>query len=278
MELVLRRVNDRFFQEQVLPLLSLAMSDSAGALRALQEALADEQSRLLCEQLLSSHLGGGLSGVEQEPWAELVDRLLLLNWSPGPAGWSVDGQRAGYAGNWDEALHLALMVEDPGYPYADARSSHGRREGFRLHPVADVGLASLIGGQWESFPPFPPDRVFSTAGRGGYVPREQYAFADWAWRPARTVAHWQVNLERKLRRLLEREQQRLAPLEMPELDAVLGYWTGRVAGPPELPVAFSGLGQRASSWIQELGVLVSHVREAAQHKAGLVALGVSSRR
>jgi hypothetical protein len=278
MDLVLRRVNDRFFQQQVLPFLSLAMSDSAQALRALQEALADEQSRLLCEQLLSAHLGGGLSGVEQEPWAELVDRLLLLNWSPGPAGWGVDGPRAGYAGNWDEALHLALMVEDPGYPYADVRASHGRREGFRLHPVGELGLASLIGGQWESFPTFPPDRVFSTTGRGGYVSREQYAFADWAWRPSRTVAHWQVNLERKLRRLLEREKQRLAPLEMPELDAVLGYWLGRVARPPELSVAFSGLGQRSSSWMPELGVLLSHVREAVRHEAGLVAVGVSSRR
>jgi hypothetical protein len=278
MELVLRRVNDLFFQEQVLPFLSLAMSDSARALQSLQETLADEHSRLLCEQLLSSHLGGGLGGVEQEPWAELVDRLLLSNWSPGPAGWGVDGQRVGYAGSWDEALHLALMVEDPGYPYADARASHGRRAGFRQHPVGGLGLASLIGAQWEPFPAFPPDRVFSTAGRGGYVPREQYAFADWAWRPARTLAHWQVNLERKLRRLLEREQQRLAPLEMPELDAVLGYWMGRVARPPELSVAFSGLGPRSSSWVQELGVLVSHVREAAQQKAGLVALSVSSRR
>ncbi|HEX8441839.1 hypothetical protein [Archangium sp.] len=272
MELVLRPVNDRFFQEQVLPFLALAMSDSAQALESLHARLADEQGRLLCERLLSSHVGGGLGGVEQEPWAELVDRLTFLHWGPGASGWAVVGQRVGYAGDWDEALHLALMVEDPSYPYWDARASHGRRDGFRQHPVADLGLASLIGGQWEPFPAFPPDRVFSTQGRGEYVPREQYAFADWAWRSAGTVAHWHVNLERKLRRLLARELERLRPVELPESDEVLAYWLGKVPQPPVLTVAFSGLGRRSASWIQELGVLTSHVREAAQARDGLVTL------
>ncbi|PTL76391.1 hypothetical protein [Vitiosangium sp. GDMCC 1.1324] len=278
MELVLRPVNDRFFHEQVLPFLTLAMSDSARALQSLRSQLADEEARLLCERLLSSHVGGGLGGVEQEPWAELVDRVAFRQWGSGPVGWEVVGQRVGYAGDWDDALHLALMVEDPTYPYADARAAHGRRDGFRQHPGAGLELASLIGGQWEPFPSFPPDRVFSTQGRGGYVPREQYAFADWSWRPARTVSHWHVNLERKLRRLLEREKQRLAPVELPELGEVLAYWLGTVPQPPALSVAFSGLGQRASSWIHELGVLTSHVREAAHEKTGLVSLVLSGRR
>lgn len=278
MELVLRPVDDRFFHEQVVPFLSLAMSDSVQALVSLREQLADDETRLLCERLLSSHEGGGLSGVEQEPWADLVERLIFLPWGPGSGGWAVVGQRAGYAGDWDEALHLALMLEDPTYPYGDARASHGRREGFRLHPVADLGLASLMGGQWEPFPTFPPDRVFSSQGRGEYVTREQYAFADWAWRPARTVVHWNVHLERKLRRLLEREKARLAPVDLPELEQVLAYWLGRAPQPPALTVAFSGLGPRASSWVQELGVLMSHVRQAALEKAGLVALVVSARR
>jgi hypothetical protein len=272
MELVLRPVNDRFFHEQVLPFLVLAMGDSARALESLQGQLADEHARLLCERLLSSHVGGGLGGVEPEPWAELVDRLTFLQWGPGASGWEVVGQRAGYAGDWDEALHLALMVEDPSYPYWDARAARGRRDAFRHHPVADLGLASLIGGQWEPFPAFPPDRVFSTQGRGEYVPREQYAFADWAWRPARTVAHWNVNLERKLRRLLAREKERLAPVDLPEADEVLAYWLGKVPQPPVLTVAFTGLGQRSASWIQELGVLTSHVREAALARDGLVTL------
>jgi hypothetical protein len=272
MELVLRPVNDRFFHEQVLPFLARAMSDSAQALESLQGQLADEQGRLLCERLLSSHIGGGLGGLEQEPWAELVERLTFLQWEPGASGWEVVGQRVGYAGDWDEALHLALMLEDPTYPYWDARASHGRRDGFRQHPVADLGLASLIGGQWEPFPAFPPDRVFSTQGRGEYVPREQYAFADWAWRPARTVAHWHVNLERKLQRLLAREKERLAPVELSEADEVLAYWLGKAPQPPALTVAFSGLGQRSASWIQELGVLTSHVREAAQAGDALVSL------
>jgi hypothetical protein len=277
MELVLRPVDDRFFHEQLLPFLALAMSDSARALESLREQLADEQGRLLCERLLSSHVGGGLGGVEQEPWTELMDRLAFHQWGPGASGWEVVGQRVGYAGDWDEALHLALMVEDPSYPYWDARASRGRRDGFRLHPVADLGLASLIGGQWEPFPSFPPDRVFSTQGRGEYVPREQYAFADWAWRPARTVAHWHVNLERKLRRLLAREKERLAPVELPEVDEVLAYWLGKVSQPPALTVAFSGLGQRSASWVQELGVLTSHVREAAQARVALVSLVLNGR-
>ncbi|HEX8823438.1 MAG TPA: hypothetical protein VF794_26160 [Archangium sp.] len=276
MQLVLRPVDDRFFHEQVLPFLSLAMSDSAGALDSLQGRLADEQARSLCERLLSAHLGGGLGGVAQEPWGELVERLTFLQWAPGSSGWQVVGRQAGYAGNWDEALHLALMVEDPSYPYGDTRAAHGRREGFRLHPLAELGLASLIGGQWESFPSFPPDRVFSTQGRGEYVPREQYAFADWAWRPARTVAHWRVHLQRKLERLLARERERLGPVELPEADEVLAYWLGKAPQPPALTVAFSGLGQRAASWIQELGVLTSHVSEAAQAQAGLVALVTGS--
>jgi hypothetical protein len=248
------------------------MSDSAKALESLREQLADEQVRLLCERLLSSHTGGGLGGVEREPWAELVDRVTFLQWSPGASGWEVVGQRAGYAGDWDEALHLALMLEDPGYPYWDARAARGRRDGFRLHPLADLGLASLIGGHWEPFPAFPPDRLFSTLGRGEYVPREQYAFADWAWRSAPAVAHWHVHLERKLRRLLAREQERLRPVELPETDEVLAWWLGRASQPPVLAVTFTGLGERASSWIRELGVLTSHVREAAHEQTGLVAV------
>jgi hypothetical protein len=272
MELVLRPVSDRFFNEQLLPFLTRCMSDSAQALQALQEQLADESSRLLCERLLATHGGGGLGGVEQEPWMELVDQLTFRQWAPASSGWKVVGQQVGYAGHWDEALHLALMLEDASYPYADARMARGRRDSFRRHPQEGLGLASLMGGQWEPFPQFPPDRIFSTQGRGEYVPRESYAFADWAWRPASTVGHWQENLGRKLVRLLERERERLAPVDLPETDEVLAYWQGRLAEPPALTVAFSGLGQRAASWVLELGVLTAHVRQAARDKAALVAL------
>lgn len=274
MELVLRPVNDRFFHEQVLPFLTLAMSDSAQALRVLRERLADKAGGQLCERLLSSHLGGGLGGVEQEPWLDLMDRLTFQQWAPGSSGWEVVGQRAGYAGDWDEALHLALMVEDASYPYWDTRAGHGRREGFRRHPLAGLGLASLIGGQWEPFPEFPPDRIFSTLGRGNHVPRERYAFADWAWRPASTVARWHEELEHKVERLLAREKARLAPVEPPDLDEVRAYWLGQAPHPPALSVIFSGLGQRSASWIQELGVLMSHLREAARERSGLVTLVV----
>lgn len=280
MEVVLRPVNDRFFEGLVLPFLTRAMGDAPGAVEALAGHLADEQGRFLCERLLSTALSGGLNAVDPEPWAELVDRLIFLQWGEGRAGWQVVGQKAGYAGDWDEALHLALMVEDPKYPYWDAKESRAVRDMWRLRPVAEMGLASLIAGHWEPFPEFPPDRVFSTQGRGEYSPRTKFAFADWAWRPARAVAHWQVNLGRKLEKLLAREQARLNLASLPEWDEVLAYWNGKVPAPPALTVAFSGLGQRSTSWVVELGVLASHVRETAKDRTALSVLvtkGFSSR-
>lgn len=280
MDLVLRPINDQFFQERVLPFLVQSMADSAAALQRLQEQLADEPARLLCEQLLNSHTGGGLGGVEQEPWAELVDRLTFQQWGQGRGGWQVQGARAGYAGSWDDALHLALMLEDEGYPYADGRAARQRRDGFRLRPEGGKGVASLMCGHWEPFPAFPPDRVFTTLGRGEYTPRQGFAFADWAWRPASAVSQWEHEVSRKLRRLLDRERKRLAPVELPEREEVLSWWLGLCARPPPLTVAFSGLGQQATTWVQELGVLTGHLRKAAQEGAALVSLvtkGFSSR-
>jgi hypothetical protein len=280
MEVVIRPVDDRFFQELLLPFLTRAMGDAPGAVEALAGRLHDEQARFLCERLLSTALSGGLNAVDPEPWAELVDRLAFLHWGAGVGGWQVVGVKAGYAGSWDEALHLALMVEDPKYPYWNAREARAVRDSWRLRPVADLGLASLIAGHWEPFPDFPPDRVFATQGRGEYSVRMGFAFADWAWRPARTVASWQVNLGRKLEVLLSREQERLKLSALPEFDEVLAYWAGKVPNPPALTVAFSGLGQRSTSWVVELGVLASHVREAAKDRMALAVLvtkGFSSR-
>ncbi|NMO20245.1 hypothetical protein HPC49_23085 [Pyxidicoccus fallax] len=272
MDVVLRPINDRFFHEQVLPFLTRAMADASGALESLLGELGDGQARMLCERLLSTAVPGGLGSVDAEPWAELVDRLVFLPWHEGPAGWDVAELQAGYAEGWDEALHLALMVEQPSYPYWDARAAREVRDGFRFRPLADMGLASMLAGQWEPFPEFPPDRVFSTQGRGEYFAHERFAFADWTWRPARMVAHWQVNLPRKLERLLAREQERMKLPSLPEKDEVLGYWLGKLAQPPPLTVAFSGLGPRAAHWIRELGALTSHVRHAALSKQGLAAL------
>jgi len=81
-----------------------------------------------------------------------------------------------------------------------------------------------------------------------------------------------VNLPRKLERLLAREQERMRLPSLPEKDEVLGYWLGKLAHPPPLTVAFSGLGPRAANWIRELGALTSHVRGAALAKQGLAAL------
>jgi len=160
MEIVLRAVHDSFFQQAVLPFLTRAMGDAPGALEGLAGLLGDEQARFLCEQLGASAAPGGLSGLEREAWAELVDRLVFQPWRQGEAGWEIEGLRAGYAGDWDEALHLALMVEQPDYPYANAREARAARDAFRLKPRAELGLASLVAGVWEPFPPFPPDQIF----------------------------------------------------------------------------------------------------------------------
>lgn len=272
MELVLRPVHDDFLQQRVLPFLSRAMHDAPGALGELLGHLEDESVHLLCEQVLSSAMPGGLRGVEPEPWAELVDRLVFPQWGQGPQGWRVVGQRAGYAGGWAEALHLALMVEEADYPYWDEREVQARCERWRLRPPAGAGLASLVAGLWEPVPDFPPAEVFTTQGRGEYHPELDYAFADWAWRPSRTVQHWQAHLRRKLERLLAREQARLQLPSLPERDEVLAYWCGQVGQPPPLTVAFSGLGRRSPYWVTELGVLTAQVREATLERAALVAL------
>jgi hypothetical protein len=272
MEIVLRPVSDRFFQEAVLPFLTQAMGDAAGALEWLQGQLGDDQTRFMCERLASSAMPGGPGALEPEPWTDLVERLIFMQWQEGPAGWEIQGQRAGYAGDWDEGLHLALMMEQADYPYANAREARAVRDAFRLKPRGDLGLASLMAGAWEPVPEFPPDQIFSTQGRSGYVPREGVAFADWAWRPGRTVAHWHLNLQRKLERLVSREQERLKLASLPERDELLAYWLGKASQPPPLAVAFSGLGPRAPSWLLELGVIAGHVREAAQAQAALVSL------
>lgn len=272
MEIVLRPIHDGFFQELVLPFLTRCMGDAPGALEGMMGRLGDEETRFLCDRLLATASPGGLGGLEQEPWVELVDRLVFQPWQQGDSGWKLGVPRAGYAGDWDEALHLALMVELPDYPYGQAREARAVRDAFRQKPRVELGLASFIGGTWEPLPRFPPDQVFSTLGRAGYMPRQGLAFADWAWRPAHAVADWHATLVRKLDRLLTREVERLKLPSLPERDELLAWWTGRAAQPPPLAVVFSGLGPRAPEWINELGVLCGEVRTAAQEHSALVSL------
>jgi hypothetical protein len=72
--------------------------------------------------------------------------------------------------------------------------------------------------------------------------------------------------------MLKREETRLSPLEMPESSEILDYWLGRQPQPPVLTVAFSGLGQRAASWVRELGELARQIRSAAEREQGLTIL------
>lgn len=278
MEIVLRPINDRFFQECVLPFFTRCMGDAPRALEGLMDGLGDEPTRFLCERLLSTASPGGPGGLEQEPWVELVDRLVFQQWLEGASGWELGGPRAGYAGDWDEALHLSLMVDLPDYPYGQPREARAVRDAFRQKPRVDLGLASFMGGTWEPFPQFPPDQIFATQGRAGYMPRQGLAFADWAWRPAHVVADWHAGLVRKLDRLIAREVARLKLPSLPERDELLAWWTGRAAQPPPLAVVFSGLGPRAPEWILELGVLCGELRSAAQEHAALVSLVTKSTR
>ncbi len=77
-------------------------------------------------------------------------------------------------------------------------------------------------------------------------------------------------------RLLRREAARL-PVEIPEVPEISAYWAGKVAEPPLLTVAFSGLGRQSAGWVRELGDLSAVIRAAARGRMGLTALATGRR-
>jgi hypothetical protein len=187
----------------------------------------------------------------------------------------VASEYVGYAGDWQETLHLSLMLEHPRYPYWDEREAAAVREACVDAPYADLGLAALVCGLWDPFPSFPPDQVISTVGRGAYHPAEEVAVADWCYRHTDSVTYWDQQMATKLSRLLKREERCLRPLEMPEPPGILDCWLGHAPEPPVLTVALSGLGRRAAEWVRDIGSLVRQVHLAAESHQGLTAIVTS---
>jgi hypothetical protein len=272
MEVVLRPVNDLFLTEVVFPAFELGVLDAAPAIDHLLRYLNDEHTRVLLDLVLDHATSGSFFGLSDEHWNEALYRMLFHEWLRDSEGWSIAQPYVGYAGTWEETFHLALMLEDPDYPYAEEDRAELYRRAFWGQPKRRHGLSTLLCGAWDPVPSFPPDQVLTMDGNGLYDPRLGVARADWAWRPMLTVNQWAAKMPSALNRLLDREVKRLSPIDPPERFEVLDFWLGRVVQPPVLAVSFSGLGPRAHEWIREIGSLGQLVRSAAAQQLGLTAM------
>ncbi len=272
MEVVLRPINDHFLQEVVFPAFELGVIDSGPAIEHLLKHLNDESTRVLLELLLDNTAGESFFSLTDDRWSQALYRLLFHEWFRDSEGWAVTQQYLGFAGPWEETFHLALMLEEPDYPYADEGRADLSRRAFWGQPKKQYGLSSLLCGSWDPVPRFPPDQVLTVVGHGIFSPQTGTVRADWAWRPMLTVNKWAAKLPSALSRLLDREVKRLHPVDPPERHEILDYWLGRVDQPPILAVSFSGLGPRASDWIREIGQLAQLIRTAAAKQQGVTAV------
>jgi len=272
MEVVLRPINDQFLRQVVFPAFELGVVDAVPAIEYLLHQLNDEGTRVLLELVLEHSADGSFFGLTDDRWSEAVYRLLFHEWFRDSEGWNISQQYTGYAGPWEETFHLALMLEDQQYPYAEDEKADQFRRAFWAAPRKKFGLATLLTGTWDPLPTFPPDQVLTIDGNGLYNPKAGVARADWAWRPMITVSEWAARMPSALNNLLDRESRRLRPVSAPEKHEVLDYWLGRTKEPPLLAVSFSGLGPRANEWIREIGSLAHVVRDAADAQQGLTAV------
>ncbi len=273
MDLVLRTADDLFLTDVVFPAFELGLVDAREAVRDLLRGVQDLRIRPLLESLLDGEpLQGGFGGLQQRAWLEAAYALLFSSWERGPAGWTQSEGGAGFAGDREQLLHLALMVDAPKYPYADPVQAKAQREELAAAPLGEHGLAPFLCGVWEPFPAFAPHQVLATGGGGRYEPEAEEAIADWSYRSAAAVKRWNDELPSKLARLLRRETERLGAgtLRAPEADGIFEFWTGKRSEPPMLPVAFSGLGPQAVEWIGRLGQLTALVRNAAAAQHALL--------
>lgn len=275
MDLVLRPVNDQFLERILFPVFEMGMINAKIALERLQAMLADHRTRLLLELILERGEDAALFPLQTDKWLEAVYRLLFSEWIQSPEGYEVSADYVGYAGDWDQSLHLALMIEHPRYPYWEEEEASAVREACAAAPEQELGLAALVCGLWDPFPRFAPDQVLATVGRAIYKADADLAIADWSFRSASTVSFWNQQLPAKLGRLLKREETRLRPIEMPEAPEILDYWLGKVREPPVLTVAFSGLGERAATWVRDIGAIVHQIYGAASLEQGLTSIVTS---
>ena len=271
MNLVIRPVHDVFLEEVVFPAFAVGVVDAASGLGKLLEWIGDERVSWQLSRVLDRTVGGSFFGLVDDDWLELVHILLFSEWERRHDGWHVAREHAGYAASYELGLHVALMVQDPSYPYADPQAAERFRDDW-LGRVIKSGPVALVAGIWDPFPPFPPDQVLVTVGRSTYAPGEDLAIADWSYRPSHAVKAWERRLDEQLMNLLGRERSRLGPVSLRESDELLAYWSGQLPDPPALSVAFSGLGPTAAEWVREVGELSRLIRNASAAGHGLTSL------
>ena len=273
MDVVIRPVGDKFLKEVAFPAFEVGMVDAVAGLEQLLSVVRDPNTQTQIEILLDRGVEGSFFSLNSSQWLEIVYRLLFWEWKRGrEGGWVLGSESTAYAGSLENTLHLTLMLEEPRYPYFEPPKAKELRSLFIDNPEPHFGLASLVSGSWFPVPAFAPDQVVSITGRGMYAPHEEVAFADWTHRPSSTMKVWKAQLAQKLQKLLEREEGRLAPVEIPEKEEILQYWNGQLSEPPLLAVCFSGMGPTAQAWIREIGTLAQLVRSAADHDQGLIAI------
>jgi hypothetical protein len=268
---ILRPVNDRFLEDVAFPAFSLGVVDAGAGLARLLQGMADPRTLWLVEHVLDRTVGGSFFGLDDDDWLEALHRVLFAEWQQSAEGWTVVAEHAGYAGKYEHALHAALMLQEPAYPYWDPRAAEAFQADW-LGRVIRSGLVALVAGIWDPFPAFPPDQVLVTLGRSLYRPADNAAVADWSFRSSYAVKAWGRKLQEQVQRLAERERRRLGKVEIPEVQELLAYWLGTLPTPPALTVAFSGLGADAQAWVREVGQLAQQVREAAQKDFALTSL------
>lgn len=270
MQLVLRSVNDQFFDQIVFPIFEMGMVSSETALARLRPQLSDERAGMLIELLLErgAAQGTALWGLDQDLWHETVHRLLFADWEQVDGQWRVRAEDPGFGADWGLLLHLALMVESPHYPYDDEKQSRAIVQQLTAEPAPNLGLAAFFAGLWDPTPRFPAHEVLSTVKDRGVYKAGELCVADWTYRPAGAVALWARQLPTKLGRMLRREETRLQ-LTLPDSKPVLDYWTGAQSPAPYLPVPYSGLGGNSHLWVERIGEITAQVRNAAAAGKGL---------
>lgn len=271
MQVVLRPANDAFLHAVVFPGLAHGLHDAAGALEFWDQLLDDPNLAGVLE-LLHDLGAPTLPALDHPKWPPLLYALLFDDWSEEGDRWRRGDAAVGYAGDLDHTLHLALLLEEPSYPYADPAEARAWRASFMERPQLRLGLSSLLCGHWDPPPDFAPHAVLSTVGRGAYEPHRGLARADWCTRSAKHVNRWAAQLPSALSALLAREERRLAPVEIPERHEVLGYWLGRHESAPLLAVTFSGLGPDGVETLRELGRLARFLRLIAERQQAVTAV------
>lgn len=272
MDVVIRAVNERFLDEVAFPIFEQGSTDSAGAIERLAHVIDDPETRLQAEALLDRRAEGGWSEVDADRFQEVVYRLLFCEWRRTPTGWHVVERDDAYANTLDQAVHFAMMLTDPAYPYWDPAEAQRQRDVLVTPPYMERGLPAFVSGLWDPAPGFAPGEVLTTRGTNIHRPREGYSLADWAYRDRHTVAEWSADLPRTLRSLLHREIERLRPIDVPEASEVIEYWLGTTPHPPQLVVAFSGLGASSTQWVREIADLAAQIRRAAAREQALTSI------